>query len=134
MQLLVWEDRFSVGIKEFDQQHKILFEMINTLIIARDNKSGQSVVVNALEQLVQYTIFHFTSEEAMMEHFGFDGLEEHQKEHADLLKRVQKYQEKLAAGETVSFDELLNFLASWLLDHTLGIDQKYGPFLSHHTD
>ncbi len=134
MQLLVWEDRFSVGIREFDQQHKILFEMINSLIIAKENNSEQIVVERALAQLVQYTIYHFTAEESMMRYFNFDGLEEHEKEHASLLKQVHAYQEKLTTKEGVSFDELLNFLAGWLLDHTLGIDQKYGPFLNHHID
>jgi hemerythrin-like metal-binding protein len=134
MQLLVWEDRFSVGIREFDQHHKILFEMINTLIIARDNKSDQTVVERTLDQLIQYTIFHFTAEESMMKHFGFKGLAEHEQEHADLLKQVQEYRAKVTSHEGVSFDELLNFLASWLLNHTLGIDQKYGPFLTHYTD
>ncbi|MCF6238332.1 MAG: bacteriohemerythrin [Candidatus Marinimicrobia bacterium] len=132
MRLLVWEDRFSVGVQEFDQHHKILFEMINTLIIARDNNSDQLVIESTLEQLIQYTIFHFTAEEATMKHFGFDGLEEHEQEHAELLKQVQVYQDKLAHSEAVSFEELLDFLANWLLDHTLGMDQKYNHFLSHY--
>ncbi|MEA3285975.1 MAG: bacteriohemerythrin [Candidatus Marinimicrobia bacterium] len=134
MQLLVWEDRFSVGIREFDQHHKILFEMINTLIIARDNRSDHAVIKRTLDQLVQYTIFHFTAEESLMRHFGFDGLPEHEREHADLLKQVQVYQEKVIKKDAISLDELLNFLADWLLNHTLGIDQEYGPFLSHYTD
>ncbi|MBC8376436.1 MAG: hypothetical protein H8E26_10355 [FCB group bacterium] len=59
MQALVWEDRFSVGIKEFDQHHKILFEMINSLIFANENNSDSDIVKNTLEQLRSYTIFHF---------------------------------------------------------------------------
>lgn len=59
MQALVWEDRFSVGIKKFDQHHKILFEMINSLIFANENNSDSDIVKNTLEQLRSYTIFHF---------------------------------------------------------------------------
>jgi len=132
MQLLVWEDTFSVGIREFDQHHKILFEMINSLIIAKSEGSEGRVILNTLEQLKSYTIFHFAAEETMMEFFGFDGLEEHAAEHQNLLDQVKAYQSRFETRQDVSVDELLEFLASWLLDHTLGLDQAYGPYLKHH--
>jgi len=75
MQALVWEDRFSVGIREFDQHHKILFEMINSLIFAQEDSSDPDVIKNTLEQLGSYTIFNFVAEEAMMKHFEFEGLD-----------------------------------------------------------
>jgi hemerythrin-like metal-binding protein len=134
MQLLKWEDRFSVGIREFDLHHKILFEMINSLILARENEHNQAAIGSTLEQLIQYTIFHFTAEESTMAYFGFEGLEAHKVEHAKLLEKVRTYQKDFKAGKKISIDDLLDFLAAWLLDHTLGIDQEYGPFLSHHIE
>jgi hemerythrin-like metal-binding protein len=134
MQALVWEERFSVGIRQFDQQHKILFEMINSLIFARENKSNPDVIKNTLEQLRSYTIFHFVSEEAMMRYFKFDGLDEHVAEHQALLQQVVDYQERIAANDDVAIDEIIEFLAGWLLDHTLGLDQLYGPFLRHRVE
>jgi len=134
MQLLKWEDRFSVGIREFDQHHKILFGMINSLILAQENEHNQAAIGSTLEQLIQYTIFHFTAEESTMAYFGFEGLDAHQAEHAKLLKQVQEYQAAFQSGADLSLDEILDFLAGWLLDHTLGMDQEYGPFLSHHIE
>ncbi|MBC8193271.1 MAG: hemerythrin family protein [Candidatus Marinimicrobia bacterium] len=134
MQVLVWEDRFSVGIREFDQHHKILFEMINSLIFAQEDNSNPDVIKTTLEQLRSYTIFHFVAEEAMMKHFKFDGLDEHIVEHEALLQQVLKYQEIIAANDGVTIDEVLEFLAGWLLDHTLGLDQLYGPYLTRFTE
>lgn len=134
MQALVWEDRFSVGIRQFDQHHKILFEMINSLIFAQEDNSDPDVIKNTMEQLRSYTIFHFVAEEAMMKHFGFEGLDEHIAEHEELLQQVIVYQEKIVANDGVTLDEILDFLAGWLLDHTLGMDQEYGPFLSRFSD
>ncbi len=134
MQLLAWDKRFSVGVREFDQHHKILFEMINSIIIAKEEKSGFRVIKNTLEQLQLYTIFHFAAEEAMLKHFGFDGLDEHITEHAALLNQVVEYQARIAVEDGVTIDEVLEFLAGWLLDHTLGMDQLYGPFLSRFSD
>ncbi len=134
MQALVWEERFSVGIKEFDQHHKILFEMINSLIFAQENNSDPDVIKNTLEQLRSYTIFHFVAEEAMMKHFEFEGLDEHITEHELLLQQVVGYQRRIDANDGVTLDEILNFLAGWLLDHTLGLDQQYGPYLTRFTE
>ena len=134
MQVLVWEERFSVGIREFDQHHKILFEMINSLIFAQEDGRDPDIIKNSLEQLRSYTIFHFVAEEAMMKHFEFEGLDEHIAEHEALLEQVVEYQERIAANDGVTIDELLNFLAGWLLDHTLGLDQLYGPYLTRFTE
>ena len=134
MQLLVWENRFSVGIREFDQHHKILFEMINSLIIAKEEKSDIEVVRRTMEQLQNYTIFHFAAEESMMEYFEFEGVEDHALEHQTLLDEVNEFRARLDAHDDVSIDEVLNFLARWLLDHTLGMDQLYSPFLSHRVE
>lgn len=134
MQALVWEDRFSVGVRQFDQQHKILFEMINSLIFAQEDNSDPDVIKNTLEQLRSYTIFHFVAEESMMKHFSFSGLDEHIAEHELLLSHVVEFQDRITNDEGVSLDEVLEFLAGWLLDHTLGMDQLYGPFLSHRVE
>ncbi len=134
MQVLVWEERFSVGIREFDQHHKILFEMINSLIIAKEENSSSQVIKNSLEQLHMYTIFHFTAEEAMMKHFDYEGLDEQVEEHGKLLQQVEEYRSNLEANQDVSIDEALEFVAGWLLDHTLGIDQLYGPYLTRFTE
>lgn len=130
MQLLVWEDRFSVGVREFDQHHKILFEMINSLIIAQEDGRDTNVIGNTLEQLQLYTVFHFTAEEAMLKHFNFEGLDEHRTEHATLLGQVEAYQKLLIDGQDISIDEMLVFVSDWLLDHTLGMDQLYSKHLS----
>ena len=134
MQVLVWEERFSVGIRQFDQHHKILFEMINSLIFAQEDNSDPDVIKNTMEQLRSYTLFHFVAEEAMLKHFGFEGLDEHIAEHGELLQQVIVYQDRVAANDGVTLDEILDFLAGWLLDHTLGMDQEYGPFLSRYSD
>lgn len=134
MQPLVWENKFSVGIRQFDQHHKILFEMINSLIFAQEDKSDPDVIKNTMEQLRSYTLFHFVAEEAMMKHFGFEGLDEHIEEHEMLLSQVIEFQDRITSNDGITLDEVLEFLAGWLLDHTLGMDQLYGPYLSHRTE
>jgi len=59
---------------------------------------------------------------------------EHIVEHELLLLQVVGYQDRIVANDGVTMDEILNFLAGWLLDHTLGLDQQYGPYLTRFTE
>ena len=61
-----WSDDLSVGLQEIDEQHKILITLINRLFTeAIMQKADQSVVSKILNELVQYTIVHFSVEESL---------------------------------------------------------------------
>ncbi len=129
MQQIHWEDRFSVGIREFDTHHKTLFRIINTLLKAQEEGETEKVIEVILDQLFHYTLYHFTAEEAMMDLHEYPELDEHIQEHLELLVRVKEYRRQFDEGSGVSVNSMLDFLAGWLLDHTLGLDQAYGPYL-----
>lgn len=130
MEQLVWEERFSVGIQEFDEHHKTLFRITNSLLKAQKDGDEDTVIDVILDQLYHYTLYHFTAEESVMEHFSFPELGEHQQEHLELLVKVKAFQKRIKEGQRVTVDEMVDFMAAWLLDHTLGMDQAYGPFLN----
>jgi hemerythrin len=63
--LIEWEDIYSVGIEEFDNDHKKLIELINRLHQAMLDKKAKEVLGEIINELVDYTIYHFNKEEAM---------------------------------------------------------------------
>ena len=66
----------------------------------------------------------------MFETFQYPHAESHRKEHNDLTRAVIELQEQFKEGSaTISF-EVLDFLRNWLIDHTLGSDQKFGPYFN----
>jgi len=63
---IVWESKLDTGIEVIDNQHKRIVAYVNQLETAR--RSGDKVmVIDVIEQLVDYTQSHFSFEEAMME-------------------------------------------------------------------
>ncbi len=130
MTLITWMDEFSVNIKEIDNQHRQLVEMINQLHRAmREGKSAQ-VINDILNRLIDYTEFHFATEERLMEAYNYPGFIHHKAEHAKLTRQVQDFQRQYRQNPTGLSVQLLNFLKVWLADHILKTDKQYTKYLN----
>ena len=133
MALIVWNERFSVGVAEIDRQHKKLMAMINDLREAVDAGRVKDVISQFLDDLIIYTATHFKTEEKYFIQFGYQDGEAHKEEHAVCIKMVTKFAqdfnnemqgEKLAALS----EEIVGFLVIWWKYHILETDLKYAAF------
>lgn len=62
MPLITWHNKYLIGIKELDEQHKILFSYINQLADAL-SQNKLNTAHGIFETLVAYATFHFNTEE-----------------------------------------------------------------------
>jgi len=131
MPLMEWTDRMSVGVAQFDNEHKKLVSLINELFDAVQAGRGREALGKILDELINYTKTHFTNEEHLMQKQGYPNLEAHRKEHEALTKQVIDVQRKYHAGATAMLSmEVMTFLKNWLIKHIQGTDKQYGPFLN----
>lgn len=130
MAYLEWNETFSVHVREFDEHHKRIIEMINGL----RNVMGQGVddtgVAEMVHNLIDYASTHFKAEERYMAQFGFAGYELHEAEHDRFIAQVLGFQNRLSRREQIIPDELLRFLKDWLVTHILGTDKQYSQFFN----
>ena len=63
MPFIEWNEKYSVHIEEIDSQHKKIFSIINRLHSALKARKGKKVIGNLLDELVDYTYYHFATEE-----------------------------------------------------------------------
>jgi len=129
MALIKWRDSYSVGIEKLDKEHLKLVELVNDMyIIVRDK--GDIVALNScIERVVEYTQFHFYSEEVAMEEKNFPGLDEHKKIHNDLVVQVIAFVERVKIEGEELRAEFYHFLRKWLIEHIVVEDQKYSEYL-----
>jgi len=129
MALLDWSERYSVGSRMIDAQHRRLFDLINDMHEAM--KVGQAKVVTArvLDQLVAYTRTHFDAEERAMAAVAYPDLAAHVAEHRKLTETVARLNDDVKAGTVGITLEIMEFLQYWLTNHIMRIDRKYAPFL-----
>jgi len=129
MALIQWAPVLSVGVTQFDNEHKKLVDMVNNLYDAIKAGKANSAIGTILDELVRYTGSHFGAEERLMQQHGYSGLAKHKAEHAALVKQVLEIQKGFKEGKALP-QNLLQFLRDWLMKHIVGEDKQYGPFLN----
>lgn len=124
MALIDWKNEYSINNKIIDEQHKKLVDLINQLHVAMGAGKGKDILGNILDELVSYTVFHFSSEEKFMKDHNYSGYSLHKIEHDKLTRQVVEFQNNYKAGKSVVSQELLKFLKDWLVNHIIGSDKK----------
>lgn len=129
---LQWEDKYSVGVKLIDDQHKKMFETINDLIDVLSGLPTKEQVDHIVESLVEYKKFHFATEENYFDEFGFEGAAEHRRKHSEFNIKLDQLIADSNGDSIVLAFSLVDFLEDWLLDHLMTEDQKYVEYFAKH--
>jgi hemerythrin len=129
MAFLEWEENLSVGIKSIDKQHKKLIQIINDFYDNLQKESPEEILLNIIERLKEYTVYHFETEENLFEKYNFDGYDEHKKEHGEFVAKIEDFHERFKNGKMLMALEVVNFIKLWIFKHIMGTDKKYTAFL-----
>ena len=160
MAFIRWNDFYGINVAEIDQQHQRLFDLINELYEAHHgpdnchdpgpgspdhraaaNPRGQPETVGSvvdeletmlavLDELIDYTTYHFSAEEEHMVAYGYPVHGPHKAAHNHFVEKIQAFRRDFDEGRAVQPMEILHFLAGWLKQHILGTDKALGKFLN----
>lgn len=122
-----WNDEYSIGIVEIDEQHKKLFELSEILNEATEINEIKDILLF----LEEYMQFHFNTEESMMRKYNYELIEEHKKLHDDLKEEVTGYIELYFLGNYSFIEELEEVVQEWIYEHILEEDRKYKEFFKN---
>lgn len=129
MSFIQWSQKNIIGIPVVDEQHQKLFDILNRLHESVVGGLEQSAIFSILDELIDYTVYHFDTEEKFFEQYAFPDRAEHKEEHDRLTAQAVALQGQLREGSaTISF-EILDFLHDWLMDHTSGLDLDFGNYI-----
>jgi len=124
--LIKWSNSYSVGIDQFDKEHKRLINIINNLNKAMLEGKGKSIANNIVEELIEYTATHFKNEEEFLLKHNYPDFESHKRVHDRFVDKVLGIQEDIEKGKANLSIEIIDFLKDWLIKHIMGTDKKYG--------
>ena len=132
--MLQWVPDYSVGVKELDEQHKKIIEIINriTKLIEENNYSDQDVQ-DIVKELSDYADYHFTNEEIYFREFDFEQTAAHIQEH-------EKYRNKMRSiladhtpeRSKETLIELDDFINKWWVQHINHVDKEYTQCFHEH--
>lgn len=132
MALFEWSDQYSVNVKEMDLQHLKLVQLINELYRVLLSDNPDNILPPVMDELVDYTAVHFSSEEELLLRYQVPGFEAHRLSHLKFVEKVLADQVKLHNGQLQLNTKIVKFLKDWLIEHIIGEDKKYGIYLNAH--
>ena len=124
----LWKEEYKVGIDKIDEQHRQLFDKIEQLLeIAKsgDKRSNQQKCMEIIDFLVDYTVFHFNTEEALQRDRKYVSYAQHVKIHTEFKNTVQAYKELLGKDFTAkTLKSFIGTMLAWLVNHVCVCDRK----------
>ena len=124
----LFSDQYLTGISFVDKEHKELFRIIgevNDLVKDEYKADKYDGIVDLLNQLKEYTEYHFKDEEEHMKAVGYAGLAIQQLQHEAFVERLAEVNlEAVDEGQQEYLEELLEFLTGWLINHIMKMDKK----------
>ena len=126
-----WDDSFSVGIPLIDEQHKMLIQRLQALVHAIETYQSVNEIVKTLDFLIEYTNFHFSTEEKHMNETQYPGVKYHHTQHEEFKVTLRDLTVDFEEdGATRALAESVNtFLMNWLVTHIKSVDVQFGTFL-----
>jgi hemerythrin-like metal-binding protein len=121
-----WDDNFNIGLPEVDAQHRRLVVLINRLVSHVAFGLDKLELDKIFDELVAYTDYHFTTEEAVWhEYLAGDAEEEgHLRGHGEFVTSLFRLKtEQAGKSEADSTGDTLDFLVRWLVAHILESDR-----------
>lgn len=124
-EIFPWSRNFETGHNEIDKQHKVLVGILNRL--AWHFASSTSVVdcSHILDELIDYTEFHFDAEEAIWEKVlgDNDAVRDHHAGHQLFFDQIEMFRSS-GGPEHDLLAELFDYLTRWLAFHILEADRR----------
>lgn len=120
------KEEYKIGIDFIDEQHEKLFKLTddtynllkNDLITDKYDK-----IVQLIEELKDYAIFHFNAEEKYMESINYKKMFTQKIEHESFIKKFDSINlNSIDENQEVYINDLLKFLNDWLVEHILEKD------------
>lgn len=127
--MCTWNSDYSVNVSTLDEEHKKLFKLVDELAREMNNIKNESLA-HTIYEFISYASQHFGHEEQSMETNEYPALKQHKKEHKKFKSRIHEFVFKFSDNNEVLAKEVLDYLQSWLVNHIISVDKKYGFYLN----
>ena len=121
---------YHTGIDFIEEEHAKLFEIANRAYDLLTNQfvtDKYDAIVAVLEELRDYTKYHFNHEEEYMKSINYPKRFSQLHQHTQFINKLESYNLKeIDVNQQEGLMEILDFLALWLQSHIKGMDKKIG--------
>ncbi|MEG6612338.1 bacteriohemerythrin [Pseudoclostridium thermosuccinogenes] len=127
-----WKDRYKLDIEEIDKQHRRLFDIgarVYDLAVLNDSYDHYDEIMQLIGELLDYTEYHFTFEENLLEKYNYGELDKQKQEHEFYVRKIKSISSKdIDEDQKQATLEIVDFLSEWISSHILFSDRKYAVY------
>ena len=131
MPIFFWNSRYAIGIPQIDDHHRHLLHLLNKTYDSFITGALQEEIGLLLDELIDYAIYHFFTEERWMREHGYPDSQQHMLEHEQFSLRITEIYDDFCKGKKALSLEVLSFLHTWLATHIMEQDSELGYFYKH---
>ena len=132
MRSLKWSTSNAVFVTEIDDEHKEIFGAVSSVQEVFTSGGPVSEIPKLTQRLTSCLVDHFAHEERLMRAARYASLRWHKTSHDNARKRVGQFVLRIEQEDTKAVLDLVEYLTSWLHDHTRLADRMLGAFLRNH--
>ena len=126
--MIEWKDKYKTGIELVDEQHKELFRLFNKTYKLYYNEfliDKYDQIISAVEELKEYTKYHFKAEEEYMVSIRYNKFFEHKLNHDDFIRKIEAIDYNIIDNNQQSqLLEILKYVSNWIIDHVVTVDKE----------
>jgi hemerythrin len=126
---ILWENSYSVGINTIDTQHQKFISIINELYESFVDQTAASKMAKILDDLIDYSHYHFKTEEELFEKYNYHKKDFHMAKHKEFTDKIEEFRQSFEKEKINVTFQLMNYLRNWLINHIKSEDQEYAGFL-----
>ncbi|MCK8060538.1 MULTISPECIES: bacteriohemerythrin [unclassified Fusibacter] len=129
--LFNWKPEYATTITEIDVQHMELVRLGRQIekLLFSGAEDIYDELVELIDSLKAYTIYHFASEESLLERYAYPALDAHQVEHQKFIDELNEIDlSELDINQKAYAMDLIKFISKWIFSHILGADSDYKLF------
>ena len=129
MNIINWKDEiYSVQVPHLDNQHKKLFDILNRFFKSMSRGESREIIKQTLNELVDYSQYHFNSEEQYfcpLKNYREKEKDKHKKEHQEFIEHIKQFQKAYINQKKMLTMDLFIYLKDWINNHIKKCDKGY---------
>ena len=124
-----WKDEWESGNEEIDKQHRELVKFGNELIFSVFSEENKEEIAPKLDEFLNHVIFHFNSEENILNSSNYKGAKEHSDSHKLIIADALRMKDAYLSGKLKPSAFFSFIFEDFIVGHMLKEDVKYFPFV-----
>ena len=120
-----WNDNYLLNVNPIDEQHMEFFKLYDVIMSKSKNEENDAGLKEVLDELKDYTDYHFRTEEILMQNADSPDYDLHVIQHDFFRNKINEFLTAYNYQNKVLLDQIVIFMRKWLLSHISNMDRKY---------